>query len=135
MPLLRDAILDVMSFACKDSATLTTSQMKDLFKLSLLAVRQTKRSQPIQNDCSKIWQPTPWDILRNSLAATERFRGSTSLQRMCQQMIQTSSSLLACKSNQPEVKLEATARKRKKEGNDSGDEAVPIKTRRKKDLI
>jgi DNA polymerase phi len=118
VPKLRDCLLNVMSSACKGTLTLTTSQVKDLLKLSLLAVRQTRRSIS-QNDCSFIWQLGPWNTLCENLASAKCFKGSTVLQSLCQQIIQAMED-----HDLNEARPSSMARKRKKVEDKVGDGSV-----------
>jgi DNA polymerase phi len=136
MPQLRRVLINVMSTACDETATLNSAQMKELCKLALLAVRQTTRIIP-KADVSTIWEPNTWDRLCKKIAATERFKASTALQATCQQMVQTSratTSPVKSKGARKDVKPDTPSVKRKKGVNLSGDEekATPNPTKRKK---
>jgi len=66
--------------------SLTATQLKDIFKFGLQAIRQTKRAVADTSASSTIWDPESWQDLAITLAASERFKTSTSLQVMCRQM-------------------------------------------------
>jgi DNA polymerase phi len=137
MPKLRQEMIDTMTSACDGAATLNAAQMKDLFKLALLAIRQTRRVVPQSDDMSTIWEPSAWDNLRKKLGATERFKTSTALHAMCEQTIralQVTSSPTKSKGPRKDIKSETPSAKRKKEVKGSEDEAkvTPKPTKRKK---
>ena len=87
MSSLRQNLHDIISKAC-DETTLTAAQLKDILKLALLAVRQSKRCLSKPDDLSKIWMPATWIVLTSKLAGNDRFKASTSLQAMCRQIAQ-----------------------------------------------
>lgn len=136
MTKLRQELIEVMSTACDEAATLNATQMKDLFKLALLAIRQTRRIVPQSSNVSAIWEPSTWDKLRQQLAGAEHFKTSTTLHAMCQQTIQTSQATISpvkSKVAQKDVSSETPSGKRKKVGKSSEDEEVtPKPTKRKK---
>ena len=89
MPKLREAILDTISKACKDESTsLQPAHVKDILKLVLVAVRQTKRLAQNTDELSTIWQPSKWSELSSTLASNDRFKASVGLQAMCKQIVQ-----------------------------------------------
>ena len=89
MPKLREAILDTISKACKDESTsLQPAHVKDILKLVLVAVRQTKRLAQNSDELSTIWQPSKWSELSSTLASNDRFKASVGLQAMCKQIVQ-----------------------------------------------
>jgi DNA polymerase phi len=77
-------LLTVISSACEEERGLTSSQMKDLFKLGIIAIRHTQRTN--RTACQQIWQPDAWCILSGQLEAS-RFKSSPALQKMCVQLI------------------------------------------------
>ncbi|KDQ59553.1 hypothetical protein JAAARDRAFT_127225 [Jaapia argillacea MUCL 33604] len=90
IPTLRRCLSDTVSAACGEIATLTSAQLKDIFKVGLLGIRQTKRIISSPDDLPNLWLPATWDSLRDQLSGTERFKASTALLGMCKQMAQTS---------------------------------------------
>lgn len=87
MPKLRQTLHDVISSACDDdSASLTHAQVKDLLKLGLMAVRQTKKVTPTPEELSSIWEPSLWEALASKLATSTRLKSSTGLQTMSKQI-------------------------------------------------
>ena len=89
VPKLRKVILETISKACEgDAATLQPSHVKEILKVALVAIRQTKRVSQNSKDLSSAWQPSKWADLSNTLAASDRFKASTGLQAMCKQITQ-----------------------------------------------
>ncbi|KAF8162945.1 DNA polymerase phi-domain-containing protein [Crassisporium funariophilum] len=88
MPLLRQLLLDVADDSCTDKANLSTAQMKELLKLGLVAVRQTKRIAPTATEAA--WQPKSWRSLHESLTNSVRLKASPALQKMCEQIARMS---------------------------------------------
>ncbi|RDX52694.1 hypothetical protein OH76DRAFT_1399938 [Lentinus brumalis] len=117
VPKLRQAILDTLSNAC--SATGATSvqpaQAKEILKLALMAVRQTKRVAQNDAELSSAWEPSKWSDLSGSLASSDRLKASVGLQAMCKQIIQLVQDDKAGSkaSDKSKDKAKATATKRK----------------------
>lgn len=88
MPTLRKAILDTISPACEGESALQPSHVKDMLKLALVAVRQTKRVCSTGKELSSAWEPTQWSELSDRLSKSERFKASVGLQAMCKQIVQ-----------------------------------------------
>ena len=89
VPKLRKVILETISKACEgDTATLQPSHVKEILKVALVAIRQTKRVSQNSKDLSSAWQPSKWADLSNTLAASDRFKASVGLQAMCKQIVQ-----------------------------------------------
>jgi DNA polymerase phi len=136
---LRQEMIDIMMSACDEAATLNTAQMKDLLKLAVLAVRQTRRVVPQSENISMIWEPNAWDKLRTKLRSTERFKSSTALHALCEQTIQTiqvTASPMRTKGPKIDAKFETPSGKRKKEVKgtepEEEEEVTPKLTKRKK---
>ncbi|KZT74012.1 hypothetical protein DAEQUDRAFT_661194 [Daedalea quercina L-15889] len=92
-PKLRVVLLDVISQACEASdASLTAAQVKELLKLALLAVRQTRHMCGDQA-LPTIWEPSLWNDLSSKLAASSRFKSSTGLRLSCKEIAHVSSQL------------------------------------------
>lgn len=73
----------------KSSATtgaFTTAQMKDIFKLVLTAIRQTKRFFKNGSDAGSLWKSDAWNGLLEQLAASEKYGQATGLHAMCKQV-------------------------------------------------
>ena len=87
MPTLRTAIHDTITGACNDtSSSLQSAHVKELLKLALVAVRQTKRVAS-GDEAAAAWQPAKWSALSSTLAANDRFKASVGLQAMCKQIV------------------------------------------------
>ncbi|THG98713.1 hypothetical protein EW026_g3515 [Hermanssonia centrifuga] len=86
MPGLRNAVQESIRVACSEES-LTATQVKELLKLALSAIRQTKRVAS-QEQLRTIWEPSSWETLSSTLASADRFKSSTALQTMCKQISQ-----------------------------------------------
>jgi len=82
---LRYAIFTTITDACDDADSLSASQVKDLLKLSLLGVRQTKRVTTDPTDLQAIWD-VPGLISLSEKLGSSRFKTATSLQALCKQL-------------------------------------------------
>jgi DNA polymerase phi len=58
--------------------------MKELFKLGIIAVRQTIQISP--ETVESIWQPQSWKSLQEDLVSS-RFKNSPALHKMCEQIV------------------------------------------------
>ncbi|KAI0781313.1 DNA polymerase phi-domain-containing protein [Trametes elegans] len=88
MPKLRQAIIDTLSNACTGESSLTPAHAKEILRLALVSVRQTKRFASSTDEASSLWEPSRWEELSSKLAASDRFKSSVGLQAMCKQVIQ-----------------------------------------------
>jgi DNA polymerase phi len=88
MPSLRKSLQELISGACQDKRSLTTRQLKDLFKLGLSAIHQTTILAHTSEEIRTIWEPAVWNEIRGSIIRSKRLKSSTALQNMCQQMAQ-----------------------------------------------
>ena len=84
MPLLRQLLLDIAKDSCSKKINFTASQMKELFKLGLIAIRQTNQISP--ESVGSIWQPQSWTSLQEDLVSS-RFKNSPALHKMCEQIV------------------------------------------------
>ncbi|TFY61434.1 hypothetical protein EVG20_g7059 [Dentipellis fragilis] len=87
MPTLRETLSRTISKACDETST-TPAHLKEVFKLALLGVRQTKRVASKPEDIARTWKPATWTELHTKLGANERLKSSTALVGMCKQIIQ-----------------------------------------------
>lgn len=126
MTSLRNALFELISSACDDKVVLTSPQMKDLFKLALHAIRQTKRLAPSPADVTTIWEPSSWDALHSKLVASERFKSSVAIHTLCRQMSQICSTVSPAKPG--------AVQKRKADEASEDEEELPVtkKVKRKK---
>lgn len=81
----RQATYKIISEACDNAESLTVSQVKELLKICLLAVRQTKRYVEDGNDLKAIWDIPALEDLSSKLGSS-RFGTATSLQNLCKQL-------------------------------------------------
>jgi DNA polymerase phi len=136
MRILYTALVDIITKACEEKLALTTSQMKDLLKLGLTALRQTQRIASSRDTLQTIWRPDTWDALRKKVLASERFKTSTAVQNMCLQMAKLSQGTISpknSKSGHVETYLESVvATKRKADIADVGGGSVATKESKRK---
>lgn len=103
MPSLRRSLFD---FLCDETISLNTHQMKDLLKVGMLAIRQTKKALS-PGLIHTVWKPEIWV----ELAASKRFKPSPSLQAMCKQMARISQSPSITETTETGNKVAITKRK------------------------
>ncbi|KAF4608345.1 DNA-directed DNA polymerase [Pleurotus pulmonarius] len=84
MPSLRKALYDVILSAAEEKLVLSTPQMKELFKLGLLAERQTSVNVP--DGVEAIWLPETWTTLQTKISAAPRYKSSPALATLCGRM-------------------------------------------------
>jgi DNA polymerase phi len=125
MPLLRQLLLDLAQESCSEKGNLTAVQMKELFKLGLLGVRQTKRVSPLSTQ--QIWEPKSWRSLHQHLK-TSRLKASPALQKMCEQIARMSEDI---PSGKP-LSKNTISSKRKAEKVHDDDATESKKAKRKK---
>ena len=124
------AIYATISGACDDPDSLSAAQVKDLLKLSLLAVRQTRRVTDDPNDLRAIWDAASLTSLSTKLASS-RFKSTSSLHGLCKQLhAAIGSNLEALGTHSGERARTGDQKKRKAE--DTKDETEVKKARRKK---
>ena len=58
--------------------------MKELFKLGIMAIRQT--NQISLETVGSIWQPESWTLLQKDLVSSH-FKNSPALHKMCEQIV------------------------------------------------
>lgn len=121
MTALSERLQEVIATASRET-TFSAAQMKDLFKLALLAVRQTKRYTPDSpEDLSKTWKPASWNDVLTTLTTNDRFKTSTGLHSMCKQVLQ----LIQTQSGDGKVKTKKDGGNSKsKTGKRKADDAV-----------
>lgn len=127
MPLLRQLLLDIATDSCSKEINFTAAQMKELFKLGIIAVRQTNKISP--EAVESIWQPQSWKSLQENLVSS-RFKNSPALHKMCQQIVRML--------QKPDTAIKDSTHEKPKRGIDeiySSGEALaeePKKNKRKK---
>jgi DNA polymerase phi len=137
MPTFYAALMDFMTKACDEEVILTAPQMKDLFKVGLAAVRQTKRVASPQDTLGTIWRPSTWDALHKKLESSDRFKASTALQTMCLQMAKASQGTTSRKkpkviNRENGVETAAAVKRKANVSGDDEDAAATRKAKRKK---
>ena len=60
--------------------------MKDIFKLVLTAIRQTKRFFKNDKEAGSLWKSDAWDGLLQQLMSSEKYGQATGLHAMCKQV-------------------------------------------------
>src|ERR1700733_7125448 len=84
MTSLHKLLTMVINNACEEGSGLNSSQVKDLFKLGIIAIRCTQRID--RTLCQQIWQPDSWRALYVRLEAS-RFKSTPAIQKMCNQLV------------------------------------------------
>lgn len=128
------ALIDFVLKACEDNLGATAAQLKDVFKLSLVAVRQTQKVTPSPEILQRIWPPIEWETLHKKLASSERFKSSIALQTMCQQVVNISQGATVSKQSKLKMKRDSviTRGTSKRKADVSGGEDEIIGTRKAK---
>ena len=85
IPSLQETVTALLTSAVTSGA-LTTAQMKDVFKLVLTAVRQTKRFFKSDSAAGSLWKSDTWDGLLQRLTSSEKYGQATGLHAMCKQV-------------------------------------------------
>ncbi|KAG2041767.1 DNA polymerase phi-domain-containing protein [Suillus americanus] len=80
---LHTSVLHFIDSACDDQVSLSAAQIKDLFKLVMLGVRQTSK---VDSNKQNVWDSGAWRTLHGRLAASKRFGSSTALLKLCSQV-------------------------------------------------
>ncbi|KAF8061577.1 DNA polymerase phi-domain-containing protein [Lyophyllum atratum] len=126
MRLVRKSLLEVAASACDEKINLTAAQLKELFKLGLVATRQTQRVD--QASVTEVWQPDSWHTLAGRLGSSSRFKNSPGLKKMCEDIVRLSR---AAETSTSSAKS-ATKRKADDLAQTEEPTAVTKKTKRKK---
>lgn len=63
--------------------------MKDIFKLVLTAIRQTKKIFKHGPEAGSLWKSDAWDGLLEQLTSSEKYGQATGLHAMCKQVCDT----------------------------------------------
>ncbi|KAG6845192.1 hypothetical protein H0H87_012749 [Tephrocybe sp. NHM501043] len=126
---LQKALLEVAADACADKNTLNAAQLKEAFRLALVAARQVQRLDAAV--MAQAVQPASWHLLAGRLASSERFKKSPGLPKMCEQIVR-----LAKPADTPEGKPNAPALKAKRKAEEHAEAEDTVvatkKTKRKK---
>lgn len=117
---LQKTILELITLSVDDDHGLSAAQVKDILKLVLSCIRQTRKTA--ESSTVQIWDPAAWKALHDQLASSNRFQSSSSVLNMCRQV-----ESIATQSKQE------GGRKRKAESESETTKADPsIKSNRKK---
>ena len=79
---LEQTVLNLTNGAVDDQSKLNASQLKDLFKVVLLCVRQTQKAAQSSGNAGA-WDPSAWNALHTRLSSSDRFKSSSALLSMC----------------------------------------------------
>ncbi|KAI0806965.1 DNA polymerase phi-domain-containing protein [Fomes fomentarius] len=126
VPKLRQAIIETISKACDgDTTTLQPAHVKEILKVTLVAVRQTRRVIQDSKELTSAWQPSSWSDLRNALAGSDRFKEAVGLQAMCKQiteLLQDDKS--SAKTSTRKSKEKARTKRKAEDTEEGGDEGA-----------
>ncbi|PPR04947.1 hypothetical protein CVT24_010405 [Panaeolus cyanescens] len=125
MPTLQKRLLAIVTESCSDDGKLNAAQLKDVFKLAMLSVKQTKRISPER--VSTIWDSKAWEQLRQTLSQSTRFKASTGLQTTCKQISQ-----LSAAQDTKEAKATKPSKRKADEANDDASSKATKKAKHKK---
>jgi DNA polymerase phi len=108
--------------------------MKDLLKLTLDAVRQTKRWAETPDDVPLIWSPAEWNDMQTRLITTDRFAASKGLHLLCSQITQAINGVHIdeTKPKTSNVSLESAKSQPKRKAADNVDDVGRKKSKRAK---
>ncbi|KAH6918992.1 DNA-directed DNA polymerase [Coprinopsis sp. MPI-PUGE-AT-0042] len=81
---LRHLLLDIGAQSCSEKPKLNAAQLKEILKLALAGVRQTKRV--VADALQDTWQPDSWASLKTSLQGSPRFGSSAAVHKQCEQI-------------------------------------------------
>ena len=104
---------------------MTSSQMKESLEVALHVCRFSKRFVTNSKELENIWNTKKWDELASALSSSEHFKQSTSLPKICRQIIRL------VQADAPNAS-QTTPRKRKKGGDGDGNSLVDDDSARKK---
>lgn len=134
MKALSSALSTTLMKACDEPPTLTAAQKKELLKLALASVKQTRRSPSMQEHVPEIWPSTVWQNFQTKLAVTERFKASKALHSIAKQISQAITGANIATKPRKSGAIDAMPIKRKAvEGVDSGGKEKIKRKRPKKE--
>ncbi|KAF8557343.1 hypothetical protein OG21DRAFT_1494920 [Imleria badia] len=84
---LQKTILDLVTLSVDDDCGLSPTQIKDLLKLVLSCIRQTRKTT--ESLTIQVWDPTAWKALHDKLSSSNRFKSASSVLNMCRQVEST----------------------------------------------
>ncbi|KAI0086629.1 DNA polymerase phi-domain-containing protein [Irpex rosettiformis] len=82
---LSQSVQKAVQEAC-EAETLSAGHVKQVLKLALSAARQSKKFAQPPKELHDAWQPSSWETLGATLAASDRFKSSTGLPVLCKQI-------------------------------------------------
>lgn len=126
---LAEALHGALIGACDEATTLSAPHMKELLKLALAAVRQTRNSA--STDVALVWSSDSWTNLHSKLIATERFKASKALHSLSKQIVQVIGESSSDSKNITSTKSSAT-KAAKRKGAEGVDDPGKETTKRKK---
>lgn len=109
----------MITLSIDDDRGLSPTQIRDLLKLILLCIRQTRKTT--ESLTAHVWDLAAWKTLHDRLSSSNRFKSSPSVLKMCRQV---ETSLTQCK--------QAAGEKRKAELDEATDTDPFKKSNRKK---
>ncbi|KAG1756485.1 DNA polymerase phi-domain-containing protein [Suillus paluster] len=80
---LHTSVLQFIDSACDDQVSLSAAQIKDLFKLVILGVRQASK---VDSSNQNAWDSGAWCTLHGRLVASKRFGSSIAVLKLCSQV-------------------------------------------------
>ncbi|KAG9318874.1 DNA polymerase phi-domain-containing protein [Chiua virens] len=83
---LQTTILDMITQSIDDDRGLSPAQTKDLLKLVLFCIRQTRKNN--ESSIMDVWDADAWKVLHDKLSSSNRFKSSSAL-NMCRQVEST----------------------------------------------
>jgi DNA polymerase phi len=84
---LQKTILGLITLSVDDDRGLSPTQVKDLLKLVLFCIRQTRKTT--ESLTIQVWDPAAWKTLHGQLSSTNRFKSLSSVLNMCRQVEST----------------------------------------------
>lgn len=84
---LQKTILDLITLSIDDQRGLSATQIKDLLKLVLFCIRQTRKTS--DSPTIEVWDLAMWKALHDQLSSSNRFKSSSSVLDMCRQVEST----------------------------------------------
>ncbi|KAF9653857.1 hypothetical protein BDM02DRAFT_3265026 [Thelephora ganbajun] len=85
IPSLLDVVVVLLTSSVANGA-LTAAQMKDVFKLVLTTIRQTKSFIKNDTEAGSLWKSDTWDGLLEKLTSSKKYGQATGLHAICKQV-------------------------------------------------
>ncbi|KAF9566303.1 hypothetical protein CPC08DRAFT_114924 [Agrocybe pediades] len=122
MPLLRESLVKIVTDSLDQKSAITTQQVKEMSKLALLAVRQTRRISPAK--VQSIWEPQSWRTLQERVK-TEAPEAAA-LQKMCEQIARSAELAAQTSDNSTSKASKPSKRKAEEVAGDDNEEEAPV---------